>query len=60
MLSESVGQQAAQDFARVQPGPSFTNDLVEEFTDFIETFKTPLTTLSQKLSKTGSDQPGGG
>ncbi|WP_455377307.1 hypothetical protein [Petrachloros mirabilis] len=60
MLSESVGQQAAQDFARVQPGPSFTNDLVEEFTDFIETFKTPLTALSQKLSKAGSDQPGGG
>lgn len=59
LLSESLGQQAAQDFARVQPGPSFTNDLVEEFTDFIDTFKNPLKALSQQLSKAGQDRSGG-
>ena len=60
LLTETVGQQAGQDFARVQPGPSFTNDLVEEFTDFIDSFKTPLTALSKKLTATASRPSGGG
>lgn len=60
LLSESVGAQAAQDFARVQPGPSFTNDLVEEFTDFIDTFKTPLTALANTLSNAGRTPSSGG
>jgi hypothetical protein len=60
LLSEAVSQQAGQDFARVQPGPSFTNDLVEEFTDFIECFKTPLSALSKTLSQAGPRPSGGG
>jgi len=60
LLSEAVSQQAGQDFARVQPGPSFTNDLVEEFTDFIDCFKSPLAALSKSLKKTGHHQAGGG
>jgi len=51
LLTQAVGPQIGQDFARVQPGPSFTNDLVEEFTEFTDTFKTPLLTLSKALSK---------
>ncbi len=60
LLTQAVGPQAGQNFAKVQPGPSFTNDLVEEFTDFIDTFKIPLMTLSKSLPKAGQAQPGGG
>lgn len=60
LLTEAVGQQAGQDFARVQPGPSFTNDLVEEFTDFIDCFKTPLAALGKSLGKAGPRPSGGG
>ncbi len=59
LLTEAVGKQAGEAFARVQPGPSFTNDLVEEFTDFIDTFKTPLTAMAKRLS-TGDARPPGG
>ena len=58
LLSQAIGPQAGQDFARVQPGPSFTNDLVEEFTDFIDTFKLPLQALSKRVA--ASPPPGGG
>jgi len=60
LLTEAVGQQAGQDFALVQPGASFTNDLVEEFTDFIDCFKTPLLALSKTLTQAGLRPSGGG
>ena len=60
LLTQAVGQQAGQEFARVQPGPSFTNDMVEEFTDFIECFRTPLAALGKTLSKAGPRPSGGG
>lgn len=60
LLTETVSKEAGQEFARVQPGPSFTNDLVEEFTDFIDTFKTPLSALLKKLPQAGPRLSGGG
>ena len=60
LLTEAVSKAAGQEFARVQPGPSFTNDLVEEFTDFIDTFKTPLSALLKKLRQAGPRPSGGG
>lgn len=60
LLSQSLGEQAGEDFARIQPGPSFTNDLVEEFTDLIECFRVPLTALAKTLSQTGRRPAGGG
>lgn len=59
LLTEAVGAQAGQDFLRIQPGPSFTNDLIEEFSDLVECFRVPLTTLSKTLSQAGH-RPGGG
>jgi len=59
-LTEAVDQKAGQDFSRIQPGPSFTNDLVEEFTDLIDCFKIPLTALSKTLSQAGSRPLSGG
>ena len=45
LITEFVGQKEGQKFAALQPGPSFTNDLVEEFTDLIDYFRTPLVNL---------------
>ncbi len=51
MLSHTVGPQEGQAFANLQPGPSFTNDLVEEFTDLIECYRAPLTALATRLAR---------
>jgi hypothetical protein len=49
IITESLGQKEGQKFAALQPGPSFTNDLVEEFTDLIDYFRTPLADLVKQL-----------
>jgi hypothetical protein len=51
LITESLGQKEGQKFAALQPGPSFTNDLVEEFTDFTDYFKIPLTNLVKQLAQ---------
>ena len=60
LLTESVGEKAAQEFARLQPGMVFTNDLVEEFTDLVDCFRLPLNALGQQLSKAAQRPPDGG
>jgi hypothetical protein len=52
LITESLGQKEGQKFAGLQPGPSFTNDLVEEFTDLIDYFRIPLEDLIKQLSQT--------
>jgi hypothetical protein len=59
LLTETVGQKEGQKFAAIHPGPSFTNDLVEEFTDLIETYRTPLATLAKQLGQAPRPSPGG-
>ncbi len=51
LVTDNVGQQEGQTFAGIQPGPSFTNDLVEEFTDLIECYRTPLAALAKRLAQ---------
>lgn len=51
LITASLGQKEGQKFAALQPGPSFTNDLVEEFTDLIDYFKNPLTDLAKQLAQ---------
>jgi hypothetical protein len=60
LLAESVGDKASQDFARLQPGMVFTNDLVEEFTDLVDCFRVPLKALAQQISQASQRPPGGG
>lgn len=60
LLTESVGQKEAQEFARLQPGMVFTNDLVEEFTDLVDCFRDPLKALGQQISQAGQRPSGGG
>ena len=52
LITASLGQKEGQKFAALQPGPSFTNDLTEEFTDLIDYFKTPLTELAKRVAQT--------
>ncbi|MEO8046507.1 MAG: hypothetical protein ABI684_04410 [Nitrospirota bacterium] len=54
LITESLGQKEGQKFSALQPGPSFTNDLVEEFTDLIDYFRNPLTDLAKQLAHTTS------
>jgi hypothetical protein len=60
LLTESVGEKEAQEFARLQPGMVFTNDLVEEFTDLMDCFRVPLKTLGQQIFKARPLPPTGG
>ena len=59
LLTESLGQKEGQKFAALQPGPSFTNDMVEEFTDLIDYFKIPLTDLAKQLAQAAPHLSGG-
>jgi hypothetical protein len=51
LITESLGQKEGQKFAALQPGPSFTNDLVEEFTDLTDYFRVPLADLVKRLAQ---------
>ena len=51
LIANTVSPQEGQTFAAVQPGPSFTNDMVEEFTDLIECYRTALTRLAKQLGQ---------
>ena len=52
LITEAVGAAEGQRFAAIQPGPSFTNDLVEEFTDLIDGYRAPLAALAKRLAAT--------
>jgi hypothetical protein len=50
LLMEEVGQEEARRFAAIAPGPSFTNDMVEEFTELVDCYRTPLLALTKRLA----------
>ena len=45
LIAQQIGPQAAQQLAAVRPGPSFTNDLFEEFSDEVELYRASLRAL---------------
>lgn len=51
ILTQAVGQQEADRFGGIRPGPCFTNDLIEEFNDVIDCYRTPLVALAKQLSQ---------
>ena len=59
LITESLGQKEGQKFAALQPGPAFTNDLVEEFTDLVDYFRAPLTHLAKQQAQ-AVPRPSGG
>jgi hypothetical protein len=59
LISEALGEKEGQKFAALQPGPSFTNDLVEEFTDLVDYFRTPLADLAKQAAQATLRPTGG-
>ncbi|MGH7233428.1 MAG: hypothetical protein ACREJU_19010 [Nitrospiraceae bacterium] len=53
LLGVQVGQKEAQRFSAITPGPSFTNDLLEELNDEAETYREFLVALSGQIKKGG-------
>ncbi len=51
ILTHAVGQQEAHRFWGIRPEPCFSNDLVEEFTDLIDCYRTPLVALATQLAQ---------
>ena len=52
-LAQQVSQQEGQAFSKANPGPSFTNDLVDEFNDEVDFYRTQLTALRSRMQKMG-------
>jgi len=52
LLAESVGEKAAQDFGRLQPGMVFTN--------LVDCFRVPLSALAKQISQTAQRPADGG
>ncbi len=51
LLSETMGREVGRKFADLYPGQSFTNDMLEEFTDLIDCYRTPLAALIKRLTE---------
>jgi hypothetical protein len=51
LLTDIVGREEGEKLAGTLPGPSFTNDLVEEFTDLADCYRTPLVALAKRLGQ---------
>lgn len=49
LIAQQVSPLAAQQLAAVNPGPSFTNDLFEEFSDEVELYRAHLRALMKSL-----------
>lgn len=52
-LTQQVGEDAGRALSNANPGPSFSNDLVDEFNDEVDFYRTYLTTLRTRLQQTG-------
>jgi hypothetical protein len=50
-LTQQVNQQEGQAFSRTNPGPSFTNDLVDEFNDEVDFYRTQLAAVRARVQK---------
>lgn len=54
LITTAVSREDGERFAQIQPGPSFTNDLLEEFSDLVECYRTPLVRLADTFSRSSS------
>ncbi len=53
LLAKAAGLEEAKAFAARKPGPSFTQDLLEELSDEVELYRSHLAALVAKLQKNG-------
>jgi len=49
LIAQHVGPTAAGFFADTKPGPSFTNDMFEEFSDEVEVYRAAIRKLMKEL-----------
>ena len=52
VLAQHVGPEDANRFGAVKPGPSFTNDLMEEVSDEADTYRNHLQNLAKRIKQT--------
>ena len=57
LLQQLAGQKAADELARRNPGMAFTNDLIEEFTDEVDCYRSYLVALAKRLRAVAPPQP---
>lgn len=49
LIAQHLGQTEAKQFSQLYPGPSFTNDMLEELEDDVEFYRTSITALADKI-----------
>jgi hypothetical protein len=49
LIAQQIGEEAARSLAAVTPGPSFTYDLFEEFSDEVELYRSAIRRLMNDL-----------
>jgi hypothetical protein len=49
LLQQFAGKKEADELASTDPGPSFTNDLILEFTDEVESYRSYLVALAKRF-----------
>jgi len=49
LIAQHMSREAAQSLANTTPGPSFTHDLFEEFSDEVELYRSAVRALMNKL-----------
>lgn len=53
LIAQHLGAAAAKRFSDTKPGPSFTNDLFEEFSDEVDVYRTVIRALIKEARQTG-------
>jgi len=53
LIAQQLGAVAAKRFTETKPGPSFTNDLFEEFSDEVDVYRTAIRTLITEARQAG-------
>jgi len=56
LLQQLAGKNEADELARKNPGPAFTNDLIEEFTDQVDCYRSYLAALAKRLRSAAPPQ----
>jgi hypothetical protein len=53
LIAQQLGADAAKRFADTKPGPSFTNDLFEEFSDEVDVYRTAIRAFIKEARQAG-------
>ena len=58
VVAEHLSREDVKRFAETQPGPSFTNDFLEELSDEVEVYRNCLVSIAAKMKKQQEANPG--